>query len=74
MGELDDDSMKRLSNNDQIDNEESEDDEAFLSRFYKDRNSICKICDWSQGTVLLPPRNWLRRVQIIIGVGILCIV
>ena len=41
MRELDDDSMKRLSNNDQIDNEESEDDEAFLSRFYKDRNCIC---------------------------------
>ena len=41
MGELDDDSMKRLSNNDQIDNEESEDDEAFLSRFDKDRKCIC---------------------------------
>ena len=40
MRELDDDSMKTLSNNDQIDKEESEDDEAFLSRFYKDRNCI----------------------------------
>ena len=41
MRELDDDSMKTLSENDQIDNEDSEDDEAFLARFDKDRNYIC---------------------------------
>ena len=39
--ELDDESMSTLSENDQIDNEnDSEDDEAFLARFDKDGNSI----------------------------------
>ena len=39
--ELDDDSMTTLSDSDQIDNEDSEDDEAFLARFDNDGNCIC---------------------------------
>ena len=50
-----DDSMTTLSDSDQSENDDSEDDEAFLARFDEDGRCIGLVSNWSHGTVLLPP-------------------